>query len=710
MALGGKGLLGKMVSAVTGKQSASSNSGDTEDNSTESADKFSITDQTPDERTLCGYIKNKVEEVRASGARISAEGIWMTNIAYLLGYDSIYYDTNQRQFRPVNQGARFLKRNRVHVNKVLPTAQNRLARLCKNPPKFDVRPESSSEDDKDQARFELEVLAQLWDQEGIQLNKQRIPLYMWLQQCGHSYIKVSWDDCLGKPLNDPDSGDFDGYEGDIRADICSAFELFVDPLAKTIEEAQWVVQAKVRKLEYFRSHYPDRGDAVMEEGPWLLSVQYEQRINSLNTSGPMSSGTNIQMKNAAIELSYYEKRSRKHPNGRHCVVANGILLQDDDLLIGEIPFTKFDDVLIAGKFYSEAIITHLRPLQDQFNRLYSSRSTWTNRLLHGKYLAAKGHGIIAEGLNDADTEIVQYTPVPNAPAPSAMQIPVIPQYAYVEETNLEKQFDEISGISEVSKGQLPSASIPAVGMQLLQEQDETRIGIQTEWAEDAWARVGRQLLKTAQKQYITPRYLKKAGKLGEYNVKQYTGAQLSENPDVTVIRGSTIPDSKILRRQELLNVFSQGLLGNPQDPKVREQVLDQLEYGEIGEVWLEQSLVHNQIKKTINMIENGIAPQVNELDDHVAHVQEKNNYRISDKFDLLDPHNQGLMMADIEAHLHFYVQQNNPPGAVNPPNPMDHVAANNPPPPPPMAAPAPAVNGPAPVVLGAPPIAVNGGG
>lgn len=708
MALGGKGLLGKVLNAVGVKPSASSNSGDSEDNSTESADKFSAADQSPDERELCGYIKNKVEEVRASGARISAEGIWMTNIAYLLGYDSIYYDTNQRMFRPVNQGARFLRRNRVHINKVLPTAQNRLARLCKNPPKFDVRPESSSEEDKDRARFELEVLAQLWDQEGIQLNKQRIPLYMWLQQCGHSYIKVSWDECLGKALIDPESGDFDGYEGDIRADICSAFELFVDPLAKTIDEATWAVQAKVRKLEYFRSHYPDRGEAVTEEGPWLLSVQYEQRINSLNTSGPMSSGTNIQMKNAAIELSYYEKRSKKYPNGRHCVTANEILLKDDELLIGEIPFTKFDDVLIAGKFYSEAIITHLRPLQDQFNRLYSSRAVWTNRLLHGKYLAAKGHGIIQEGLNDADTEVVQYTVVPNAPPPAPMAIPVIPQYAYVEETNLEKQFDEISGISEVSKGQLPSASIPAVGMQLLQEQDETRIGIQTEWAEDAWARVGRQLLKTAQKQYVTPRYLKKAGKLGEYNVKEYVGANITANPDVTVIRGSTIPNSKILRRQELLNVFTQGLLGDPHDPKVLQQVLEQLEYGEIGEVWEEQSLVANQIKKSITMIENGVAPSVNEFDNHIMHLKKKNLYRISDKFDLLPPHNQGLLMADMEAHLHYITQQNG--SAQPPPNPMDHVMANNPPPPPNGMAPAPNVNGGAPVILGAPPIAVPQGG
>lgn len=638
---------------------------------------WSEQDQTPDEKKLCGYVKGKVEEVRQSGSRISSEGIWMTNIAYLLGYDSIYYDTQLRAYRPVNNGARFLKRNRVHVNKVLPTAQNRLARLCKNPPKFDIRPESGSQDDKDKARENLEILTQLWDQDGIKLNKKRISLIQWVQQCGHAYIKVSWDETLGKPLIDPVTGQFDGYEGDIRADVASAFEVFVDPLAKDMDEAQWVVQAKVRKLDYFCTHYPERGHAVKEEGAWLISVQYEQRINSLNKAGSGGTGTNIQMKNAAIELSYYEKRSRKHPNGRHVVVANGVLLKDDELLFGEIPFTKFDDILVAGKFYSEAIITHLRPLQDQINRIYTIRSAWTNKLLRGKYIAAKGHGITDESINDDDTEVVQYDPVPNASEPKQMSIPVIPQYVYVEEDKLEKQFDGISGISEVSKGQLPSASIPAIGMQLLQEQDETRIGIETELSEEAFARVGKQLLMCAKIQYQTPRKRKLAGKSGEYNIKEYTGADIGDTLDVTVIRGSTNPTSKVLRRQELFNLYSQGILGDPADPKVRENLLSRLEYGDIGEVWLDQSLDMQQIKKTLTQIEEYIQPEVNELDNHELHCQEKNRYRKSDKFELLGPERQAMLMQDIDAHLEFIVKLTNPPQAITPLDLNEEIAKDD---------------------------------
>lgn len=632
-------------------------------------DKWRKEDLTPDEKELCGYIKAKVEEVRSSGSRISHEGIWMTNIAYLLGFDSIYYDTSSRQFRPINQGAKYLRRNRIHVNKILPTIQNRLARLCKNPPKFDIRPNSASQDDKDTARQNLEILTMLWDQDGIRLNEARAELYMWAQQCGHSFIKVGWDECLGQPIIDPITGEFQGYEGDIRADICSAFEMFVDPLAKKLEDATWVIQAKVRKLDYFKTHYEDRGSEVKEEGAWLLSVQYEQRINSLNSAGPMASATSMQMKNSAIELSYYEKRSKNHPNGRHIVTANGILLKNDELLVGEIPFTKFDDVIIAGKFYSEAIITHLRPLQDQLNRLYTLRAAWTNRMLKGKYIAAKGHGLNQEALNDNDSEVVEYTPLPNALPPSAMTIPTIPQYAYTEEERIQEQIYDISGINEVSRGQLPAAGVPAVGMQLLQEQDETRIGVQTEGNENAWARVGKHLLLTAQKQYQTPRLLKKSGKNGEYSIKQFEGQDIKQNVDVTVMRGSTIPTSKALRRQELLNTYGQGLLGDPQDPRVRSKVLDMLEYGEIGEVWLDQSLDMQQIKRAITSIEQGVDPGVNEFDNHELFIQELNRYRKSEKFSMLDPMAQDLMLNTMEAHLQAIVKLTAPPPDLSPPVP-----------------------------------------
>jgi hypothetical protein len=52
----------------------------------------------------------------------------------------------------------------------------------------------------------------------------------------------------------------------------------------------------------------------------------------------------VRSKNSAIEIIYYEKRSKDYPQGRKIVTASGILLADDELPIGEFDLVKFDDV------------------------------------------------------------------------------------------------------------------------------------------------------------------------------------------------------------------------------------------------------------------------------------------------------------------------------------------------------------------------------
>lgn len=647
-------------------------------------------DQSDDEKKLATFVKSKIEEVRSTSTRISHESIWMTNVAYVLGYDSVYYDPTFKQYYPTNTANKTLRRNRIHSNLILPACQNRLARLCKSPPKYDVRPNSMTEDDKDAARLGIELINDVWDRQ--RLNKKRLELGMWLMECGHSYLKVSYDNTLGDPLpqidsNPPgaeslegpqlDDAQIAGYTGDVRIDVCSSFEIFPDPIAKTLEEASWVIQAKIRPLEYFRTHYPERGHLVKEEGVWLLSTQYEMRINSMTSLvGPnTSTGTGQEIRYSAIELSYYEKKSLKHPQGRLIITANGVLLEDKALPVGEIPFAKFDDVVIGGKYYSEALVTHARPLQDQYNRVLEKRASWTNKMLAGKWLAARGHGLIESSPTNDSGEVMKYDPVPGAPEPKALQVPTIPEYSYKETEFLRNELYQLFGLSEVSRGQLPSASIPAVGMQLLLEQDETRIGIEVEQHEHAFARVGQLILKYIDKFVTMERKLKIKDKLLDTSIRSYTGSDIKKNFDVTVIRGSTIPNSKVIKRQEILNIYGQGLLGDPNDPVVKEQVLSMMEFGEQSDVWKKRSIDMHQINRSIKQIENQEPPYPAPamMDNHALHIVTKNEYRKSDKFLTLAPISQQLLEQDIQQHVNMGTYMANPQGAMPPdqgPDPM----------------------------------------
>lgn len=636
----------------------------------------SALDQTEDEKSLVSFVRSKLEETRQAGARIAMEGINLTNIAYLCGFDSVYFDSTTKQFKPVNSPNTLIRKNRVHVNRILPTIQNRLARLVKSPPRWDVKPKSSDEQDKDAARLAIQLLEQFWDT--LYINRKRIPLTMWLQQCGSAYFKVSWDPTLGQKRVMPvDKEGEDGaitrtYEivadGDMRVDVCSFFEIFPDPLAKSWDELQYLNQAKIRPLSYFKTQYPDRGQMVQEEDCWLTSLQYENRINSINTvSGSTATSTN-QIKNSAIEISYYEKASSNHPYGRHVIIANGVLLKDDILPIDEIPFVKFDDVVVGGKFNAEAIITHLRPLQDQLNRGKTMRAAWSNRMLTGKMLVPRSANLAAEGFNDQSGELLKYDHVQGMPEPKALELPTIPQYAYQEEEVLQNDINDTAGINDVSRGQLPSASIPAIGMQLLVEQDDTRIGVETEQHEHAYADLGRIILKFVGDYYKTERLLKIAGNNMEYTVKRFKGEDLYENYDVCVVRGSTLPGSKVLKRQEILNLYERGLFGIPTDPLVQQNVMSMLEFGDEYQAWERRSLRMAQIQRGLMMIEErGVKPPVSEFDDHALWMQTFDDFRISEKYLKLDPERQQLVLEVMNDHLEFIQEMTSPPGATDDP-------------------------------------------
>lgn len=621
----------------------------------------SAADQTEGEKQLCAYVKAQIEDIRSASSRIVNEGQWLTNSAYLLGYTNLFYDTSLRVFRPINQPNRSGRGNRLEFNYILPNIQNRLARLTKSPPRYNVKPNSTSDDDRESARLGLYTINHLWEKQKI--NKKRLTMTMAMQQCGHAYFKASWDPTLGPcvPFKDEKDGKVK-YQtlGDVRIDVCSPFEVFVDPLAKSFEEVNYIIHAKIRPISYFRTQYPERGYLVKPEGAWLQSLDYQARINSFNAQVGTGSGVSNSVENSAIELMLYEKPSYKYPKGRHIITANGVLLKNADLPVDELPFAKFDDIIVAGKYNSESVITHLRPLQDQYNRTLTQRARWVNRMLTGKYLAAKGHGLKNSSLNDQSGEVVEYKPIPNAQPPTVMDTPSIPQYAYNEDDYLKQQMNEVSGVGEISKGNLPSAGIPAIGMQFLQEMDDTRIGTITENNEHGYADMGRIMLKFVEKYYEYPRMLKVAGKGMEYAVKSFKGEDLRGNHDVVVVRGSTLPGSKVLRRQEIINLHQGGYLGDPADPQVLENVLQMLEYGDISDVWKDYSLDKAQIDNHIKMIEAGEMPPTSEYDNHPLFIKELNRYRKTEKFDALSPQSQQALLTTLEKHVQFLTDMTSP--------------------------------------------------
>jgi hypothetical protein len=106
-----------------------------------------------------------------------------------------------------------------------------------------------------------------------------------------------------------------------------------------------------------------------------------------------------------------------------------------------------------------------------------------------------------------------------------------------------------------------------------------------------------------------------------------------------------------------------GLLGDPADPKVRQKVLSQLEYGDVAEVWKKQALKEAQSKKIIDAIEKGdvsVMKRLSQFDDQAFHLDKMDDYRLSDKYEELGEEKQQLFLQVMEWRLQALVSLANP--------------------------------------------------
>jgi hypothetical protein len=80
----------------------------------------------------------------------------------------------------------------------------------------------------------------------------------------------------------------------------------------------------------------------------------------------------------------------------------------------------------------------------------------------------------------------------------------------------------------------------------------------------------------------------------------------------------------------------------------------------VAEVWKTQALDEAQIKKAIELIEQGEMPPYHEMDNHIMYIQELNDYRKGDKYSKLDDVSKQIFELFLETHVQGQVRLVNP--------------------------------------------------
>ncbi len=615
--------------------------------------------------TITATSINKLyQSSKTSKARLESD--WFLNLCYFAGDQWVFWNNGMID-RPQLEDWRIT----LTDNRILPIATSRVAKKIKNRPIFTCVPFSYDDEDMNAAEIGEKVLENDWNK--LSLTDKLLAVQLWTEICGSGFWKVYWDSTKGKSQEYVMQGDGTPYrdnknqlvqpaqiqelglqdvigqlptkqiaQGNVCVEVLSPFEIFPDPLAQSIEDCEWVIEEKIRSVEYVKTKYdidakPDAGAIV--------------GIAESRMAGTQISSDNTDYKGVRVK-EFYAKDSSKYQGGCYAVVINDKLAQPPKQLSDSpyvhCPYIMFSSQPIPGRFWPTSVTTQLRGPQTDLNKIKSQIRENATRIGNASVLLSRQANVEMEGLPG---EQIWYDDLmPNA-RPDYLIPPPLPGYVLQEVDRIEESITEISGIHDVSKAMVPTGVTAASAINLLQEADDTRIGPEIQNMETSLAVAGDSILKLRAKFNDHSDLIQLVGEDGDLDIEEYKNTMLKDNTNVEVQSGSTMPRSKAAQQAAMTDILNTSLqYGLQPDPRVLRKFLRDYGAGSLEKLFADLETDELQVNRENRLMLQGTAIDINDWDDDDYHIAAHEEKEKSAKFAKADPKAQEIMQAHVKAH------------------------------------------------------------
>ncbi|GHU99285.1 hypothetical protein FACS1894211_04420 [Clostridia bacterium] len=494
-------------------------------------------------------------------------------------------------------------------NHLAPIVETRLAKLGRVKPVMGVMPASGTQKDIFAAKTAAKILEAAGNR--LELDALAMQVTMWSEVCGTAFYKVTWNGGSGVCLGETEGRKV--YEGDVELTLCPPFEIYPDcATVDSLSGARSLIHARAVPVKY-----------IAEK--WGADVAAEPDCGR---------------ENAALLLERYDLPDAKRPQGRLMLVAGSRVLHDGPLpyLNGAdgargFPFVMQRSIELPGSFWGVSVLERAIPVQRAYNAVKNRKQEFLNRISMGVLAVEDGScdtdNLEEEGLNPG--KVVVYRAGSNPPA--MMDTGRLPSELIVEEERLLAEFIGISGVSEIMRNSaLPQSNVSGIALQLLIEQDDTRLSVTAELMKKAVRETAGQILRLYRQFASTPRISKIADRDGAPDVFYWSKSDVGAD-EVYFVSDSGITETPAQKRNMVFELLRAGLLYNEEgklDNTARVKILDMLGFGmwenaqDINALHVKRAIGENQ-----KLEKEETAPR--EYDEHGLHIAEHTRYLLTNE-------------------------------------------------------------------------------
>ena len=477
-------------------------------------------------------------------------GKWKELIEWENGNQFSYWDEGVSQMMPVELKRR---KKRVVINLMKPLAETIEGKLNMQV-QYEGVPNSSELKDIEGAQAATKFLAHndyINDVEA--LNED---LKYDLVRTGNAFRKWTWEtDRFGYVrVGDKDRKE---DEGELVGCVPSIFNIRVDPVAKKMEDARWLIEiGEVTE---------DAICAAFGIEPADIKATQEARAPSLGSSDQVKfRGMNEKLnekdpeEKTHIMAWYWERSSEYFPSGRHIISIPGMVLwAKENHCLGEIPFFHYGYKRYGNSIWHTGPLHHVQDIQRDFNRMISIISEhvegWRAKMAIDKNQAMKKGAFTIDSFELLEIDMSKGVPIPIATPPLSQEV-------LKHRDFLIGAKDMVSNVHEVSYSQLPqyATRAPASLYAQMVEQENLKIDPMVRRFNRTVKKEATFRLKMMGEYYKENRMVKIIGVNERSSIEYWAGSKMEGNYDVKLVIGVSIHQSKTIQQRMILDLKQAG--------------------------------------------------------------------------------------------------------------------------------------------------------